>query len=199
MKRQLLTEWIPFENVNKNLITESINNGTDLILTGVMQRANAKNHNGRIYPFEILDRELQKYKKVISENRALGELDHPESYTINLSNVSHMIVSADWNDKQEIIGKVKILNTPSGNIIKNLLAADVLLGISSRGIGSVEEIDESTTKILDDFELICWDFVSTPSTQLAYMKKVNENVLIKTKKINKVNNLINDIISGFNV
>ncbi len=196
MNRQLLTEWLPFNNVDKKLLTESIKNGTDLIVEGILQRAGAKNQNGRIYSFEILDRELSKYKQVIKENRALGELDHPDSPIVNLSNASHLVLAADWNDKNEIVGKIKILSTPSGNIIKNLLAADVLLGISSRGMGSVKEVNEDTVEVLEDYELICWDFVSTPSTQQGWMKAVNESKEFK-RQINKVDSLIRNIISGF--
>lgn len=201
MTKRLLTEWISVASPDKKVILESISDNKELVLDAILQRADAKNQNGRIYPRSILDRELKKYQESIKENRALGELDHPESGIINLSNVSHMVLSANWNEKNEIVGKIKILNTPAGNIIKNLLADGVLLGVSSRGMGSTRDINETTVEVLDDFELICWDMVSTPSTQQGWARppvsesKLNENIIIK-KNNNIINKLINDIISS---
>jgi hypothetical protein len=144
------------------------NNGK-VIVSGVLQRAEAKNQNGRVYPREILVREVKKYQdNQIKENRALGELDHPDSSVINLRNVSHNVLEVKWNGN-DLVGKVEILPTPSGNILKELLGAGIRLGISSRGLGSVKEINESTVEVQDDFELIGWDFVSNPSTHGAFM------------------------------
>ena len=150
-------------------LNESSNNDGKLIVSGVLQRAEAKNQNGRVYPKEILKREVAKYKQTqVKENRALGELDHPDSSVINLRNVCHNVLDVNW-DGDDVVGRVEILPTPSGNILRNLLQAGIRLGISSRGLGSVKEINETTVEVQDDFELIGWDFVSNPSTQGAFM------------------------------
>ena len=175
--KELLIDTILFE-ISPKQISESINkNNGKVIVKGILQRANAKNQNGRIYPKPILMREVKKYAETnIKENRALGELDHPESSVVNLRNVSHNVLEVVWNG-DDIMGVVEILPTPSGNILKNLLGAGIRLGISSRGLGSVEEINENTVEVQDDFELIGWDFVSNPSTQGAFMYKMNEGLL----------------------
>ena len=145
------------------------------IVKGILQRAGAENQNGRIYPKPILMREAKKYEQLIKERRALGELDHPDSSVINLKNVSHNVREIHW-DGDDLVGTVEILPTPSGNILKELLRAGILLGISSRGMGSVTSIGEGRVKVGDDFELIGWDFVSNPSTHGAFMVPVNESV-----------------------
>jgi hypothetical protein len=167
--KQLLVDTMLF-SANPKLIAESErkNNGK-VIVSGVLQRAEAKNQNGRVYPKKILMREVKKYaENQIKENRALGELDHPDSSVINLRNVSHNVLGVDWKGN-DVVGRVEILPTPSGNILKQLLGAGIRLGISSRGLGSVEEINEGTVEVQDDFELIGWDFVSNPSTHGAFM------------------------------
>ena len=145
------------------------------IVKGILQRAGAENQNGRVYPRNILEREAKKYEVLIKERRALGELDHPDSGVINLKNVSHNIREIHW-DNDDLVGTVEILPTPSGNILKELLKAGILLGISSRGMGSVVNIGEGKVKVGDDFELIGWDFVSNPSTHGAFMTPMNESV-----------------------
>ena len=145
------------------------------IVKGILQRAGAENQNGRIYPKEILEREAQKYETLIKERRALGELDHPDSSVINLKNVSHNIREIHW-DGEDLVGTVEILPTPSGNILKELLKAGILLGISSRGMGSVEPLSGGKVQVGEDFELIGWDFVSNPSTHGAFMTPMNESV-----------------------
>jgi hypothetical protein len=150
------------------------NNGVVLV-KGVLQRADAQNQNGRVYPKEILAREVKKYQQLIKERRALGELDHPDSSVINLKNVSHNIRECGW-DGDDVVGVVEILPTPSGNILKELLKAGIRLGISSRGMGSVEQFGEGKVKVGEDFELLGWDFVSNPSTQGAFMESLNESV-----------------------
>ena len=145
------------------------------LVKGVLQRAGAENQNGRVYPKGILEREVNKYQQLIKERRALGELDHPDSSVINLKNVSHNIKEVHW-EGEDVVGTVEILPTPSGNILKELLRAGILLGISSRGMGSVTNIGEGKVKVQDDFELIGWDFVSNPSTHGAFMVPVNESV-----------------------
>ena len=193
----LLQEYRPF-TVNKQLVEQSIKKNKSLIVSGVLQRADAKNQNGRVYPREILAREVEQYMEgPVKENRAMGELDHPESSVINLQNVSHTIKKVWW-DGDDVMGDVEVLTTPAGNILKALFAAGITVGISSRGMGSVSEnIAEGTVTVEDDFELLCWDFVSTPSTHGAFMKPqgLNEG---KTKlpeyKYTNVNNIIRDII-----
>jgi hypothetical protein len=196
MNKGLLIDSIGALSVTPEQITESINkNGGRLILSGVMQRAEATNQNGREYPKAILEREIQKYKKVfVTEKRALGELDHPDSAVVNLSNVCLNVLDLWW-EGANVMGKIEILPTPSGNIAKNLLGAGIRLGISSRGMGSVKNIGEGKVEVQDDFEIVCWDLVSNPSTQGAFMNNLNESVGSKTSKFNKVNTLIGDIIS----
>lgn len=192
--KQILLEYLPFKYDAKAL-NESTTNSR-FIVKGVLQRAGAKNQNGRIYPRPVLEREIDKYKKtLIAEYRALGELDHPDSNIINLRNVSHNIIDVSWSG-DDVIGTVEILSTPSGNILKELFKSGITVGISSRGLGSVKQLDESTVEVQDDFELICWDFVSDPSTQQAYMRPVNEsrNIHIKTNLTETANALIRDII-----
>lgn len=198
--KMLLVDYIPF-NVPVKTINESIkkNNGK-LIVSGKLQTAGEKNQNNRIYTRPVLERELQKYSQLIKERRALGELDHPDSSVVNLQNASHLILDAKWVGN-DIIGTIEVLPTPAGNILKALFEAQVLLGISSRGLGSVKEIDnEGTVEVGEDFELIAWDFVSNPSTHGAFMKPINlqesVNHEIDPKLVcrNKVECLIRDIL-----
>ena len=173
----------------KRDITE---NGT-MYLTGVIQRAKAKNQNGRVYPKAVLEREIENYQKVIKENRALGELDHPEDSVVNLKNVSHLM-TAVWWEGDNVMGKCKILNTPSGQILQSLVQSNVTLGISSRGMGSVHEDRMGNTIVEDDFNLICFDFVSDPSTIGAFMSiQENKNVKSIYTKADRINRLLNDI------
>jgi len=195
----LLTEYRPFK-VDRQLAEQSIKNNRPLLVTGVLQRAEAKNQNGRVYPTEILKREVEQYMKgPVAENRAMGELDHPESSVINLQNVSHTVKKCWW-DGDDVIGDVEILATPAGNILKALFAAGITVGISSRGMGSVEEnINEGTVTVQDDFELLCWDFVSTPSTHGAFMEVKKQGIQeAKVKqqiyKYTNVKNIIRDIL-----
>ena len=195
----LLQEYRPFK-VNKLLVERSIKENKSLIVSGVLQRAEAKNQNGRVYPKEILEREIKAYMEgPVKENRAMGELDHPESSVINLQNVSHNIKRCWW-DGDDVMGDVEVLPTPAGNILKALFASGITVGISSRGMGSVSEnLAEGTVEVQDDFELLCWDFVSTPSTHGAFMtpkgRALQEGkVVIPEFKYTNVNNIIRDII-----
>jgi hypothetical protein len=160
-------------NLFEGKIQEDANGRT--LVKGVLQRAGAENQNGRVYPKNILDREVKKYQQLIQERRALGELDHPESTVINLKNVSHNIKEVHW-EGDDVVGTVEILPTPSGNILKELLRAGILLGISSRGMGSTEPLSGNRVQVKEDFELLCWDFVSNPSTHGAFMRPMNESV-----------------------
>jgi len=204
--KQLIVDYLPFE-VKPKQINESMkeNNGK-LIVKGVLQRAEAKNQNGRIYPREILEREAKKYtKEFIGQRRAMGELDHPESSVVNLQNVSHNVKEMHW-EGDNLLGTVEVLGTPSGNILKELFKSGIKLGISSRGMGSVETVTEDnggqSQEVQNDFELIAFDFVSNPSTHGAFMYPMNESV-DKTKVVGrtcgdycKVESIINDIMRG---
>lgn len=145
-----------------------------LIVSGVLQRAGAKNQNGRVYPRDILQREVQQYQQLIDERRALGELDHPDSSVVNLQNVSHNVVEIGW-EGDDVVGKVEILPTPSGNILRELFKSGIRLGISSRGMGSVKDGADGL-EVQEDFNLIAFDFVSNPSTHGAFLSPVNEGV-----------------------
>ena len=191
--KQLLIEHMPFK-VDKLLVEQSIRENKPLRVGGVIQRAGVKNHNGRIYEQEILEREIKKYiEGPVREKRALGELDHPESSVINLNNVSHNIVEVTMKGN-DVHGVVEILTTPSGNILKELFRCGVTVGISSRGMGSVEENSDGILMVQEDFDLLCFDFVSTPSTPGAYMTPMNEGVTTPITDYTKVNNVIRDII-----
>ena len=204
--KEIIVDYIPFE-VTPQQINESMkNNDGRLVVKGVLQRAEAKNQNGRVYPKEILVREAKKYSEVqISERRALGELDHPDSSVVNLNNVSHNVLEMHWKDN-DLVGTVEVLGTPAGNILKELFKSGIKLGISSRGLGSVKELSENdTVEVQPDFELIAFDFVSNPSTHGAFLSptnegKLNEGVGTRTDGVCchdcKVENIINDIFRG---
>lgn len=169
-KIQLLIETRLFEGK-----LQEDKNGVVLV-KGVLQRAGAENQNGRVYPKDILMREAKKYETLIKERRALGELDHPDSSVINLKNVSHNIREVYWSG-DDLMGVVEVLPTPSGNILKELLRAGILLGISSRGMGSTKQLAGGKVEVNEDFELLCWDFVSNPSTHGAFLTPLTENTL----------------------
>jgi hypothetical protein len=194
---QLLTEYRPF-NTNPTIAEaakKSLNENTPLIVTGVMQRAGAENQNGRVYEKDILEREIKKYKEgPIKERRALGELDHPDSSIINLNNVCHNVLDIWW-EGDDVMGKIEILPTPAGNILKTLFANNITVGISSRGMGSVQE-SNGILRVQEDFDLLCFDMVSNPSTHGAYMRPtgLNESMNAKINPYLKVENIIRDII-----
>jgi hypothetical protein len=201
MSKQLLVDYIPFE-ITPQQINESLtkNNGR-LIVKGILQRADVKNQNGRVYPRETLMREADQYSSVqIKERRALGELDHPDSSVVNLQNASHNILEMHWSG-DDLSGTVEVLGTPAGNILKELFKSGIKLGISSRGLGSVKEIHEDdSVEVQPDFELIAFDFVSNPSTQGAFMHPLQEGVdKSKTRtcgKWCKIESIINNIMRG---
>ena len=195
MEKQLLIETALFTASPQSLQESMQNPNGKMIVEGLIQKAETKNGNGRVYPYEVLKREADKYLQgPIKERRALGELDHPDSPVINLKNVSHNIIALSWQGK-DLYGKIEILNTPSGNILKALFNNNITVGISSRGMGSVRQIGE-TIEVQDDFELMCWDFVSTPSTPGAYMEVVNESISYSkpSKDYSKIDSLITEII-----
>jgi hypothetical protein len=204
--KTLIVDYLPFE-IGPEQINESMkDNGGKLIVKGVLQRAEAKNQNGRVYPREILEREAKKYtKEFIGQRRAMGELDHPESSVVNLQNVSHNVREMHW-EGDNLLGTVEVLGTPSGNILKELFKSGIKLGISSRGMGSVETVTEDnggqSQEVQPDFELIAFDFVSNPSTHGAFLHPTNESIN-ESKIVGrtcgdycKVESIINDIMRG---
>ena len=195
-KMQLLTEWVPL-TYDKQTIKENRERDGKTVLRGIIQRANTLNQNGRIYPKSILEREIINYQKLIQENRALGECDHPDSSVVELKNVSHIVRHARM-ENEDVYGEIEILDTPSGKIIQSLIESGITLGISSRGVGSTRR-DGDTQIVQDDFQLICFDMVSEPSTPGAYMLREGKNVTQKEvdaffNKTDKIDRIFNDIL-----
>ena len=163
------------------------------IVEGILATAEVKNGNGRYYSKDLWEREMEAYKALIDENRAMGELDHPEDSVVNLRNVSHNITDYWW-DGNNVMGKIEILPTPSGNILKALIESGITVGVSSRGMGSLKPMGE-VQEVQDDFQLLCWDFVSTPSNPGSYMHLVKEGFSIDTTNTyTKVNSIITEIL-----
>ena len=197
MSKVLLNSWESFEYTPQMIKENRESNNGKIILSGILQKADTLNQNGRIYPLAILQREVRNYQKFIVENRALGELDHPDDSVVNLKNASHLVREAVM-EGNVVKGKVEILDTPSGKILQNLIEAGVKLGISSRGVGTTRR--EGDFQIVqDDFQLICWDFVSEPSTPGAFMmaegKRIVESDLRRHfNKSDRIDRIANDIL-----
>ena len=188
---QVLVDITPF----RPIIKESKDRPGVFEVEGVMQRAGAKNQNGRVYEKAILEREVDKYMDDFVKNgNAFGELDHPESAVVSLKNASHIVKDLWWKGN-DLMGRVELLNTPAGNIVKEIIKAGHTIGISSRGTGSVQQTNEGTLEVQPDFELVCWDFVSNPSTHGAFMNPVAlQEGKIKVSKFQNLDNIINDIL-----
>ena len=188
---QLLVDVTPF----KPVLREMKERPGVFEVEGVMQRIDALNQNGRKYPAEVLKREVKKYmNEFVNNGNAFGELDHPESPVVSLKNASHVVKDLYW-DGDDLMGKVELLNTPAGNIVKEIIRGGHTIGISSRGTGSVKQTNEGTLEVQPDFELVCWDFVSNPSTHGAFMNPVNLNEgKIKVSKYHNLDLIINDIL-----
>ena len=188
---QLLVEVSTF----RPIITESKTKPGVFEVEGVMQRATAKNQNGRVYSKAILEREMKKYMdEFVKNGNAYGELDHPESPVVSLKNASHIVKDLWWNG-DDLMGKVELLNTPAGNIVKEIIKAGHTIGISSRGTGSVQQTNEGNLEVQPDFELVCWDFVSNPSTHGAFMNPISLNeAKKKVSKYMSLDSIINDIL-----
>ena len=191
MSQSLLVDVTPF----RSLLKESKTRPGVFEVEGVLQRAVAKNQNGRTYSKEILMRESKRYTdEFVKVGNPFGELDHPESPIVSLKNASH-IVKELWWDGDDLMGRIELLNTPSGNIVKEICKAGHTIGISSRGTGSVQQTNEGTLEVQDDFELVCWDFVSNPSTHGAFMNPVSLNEgKVKASKYSNLDSIINDIL-----
>ncbi len=188
---QLLVDVTPF----RPTLRESKSRPGVFEVEGVMQRASAENQNGRVYKKEILQREAKKYMdEFVKRGNAFGELDHPESPVVSLKNASHIVKDLYWKG-DDLMGKVELLNTPAGNIVKEIIKAGHTIGISSRGTGSVQQTNEGTLEVQPDFELVCWDFVSNPSTHGAFMNPVAlQEGKVKVSKYTNLGNIINDIL-----
>jgi len=171
---RLLTSWQPFEYNVENIKESRAQYGGKILMKGILQKADTLNQNGRIYPRPILEREVRNYQKFIQENRALGECDHPDTSVVELKNASHIIREAHM-DGDICYGTVELLDTPSGKILQQLVEANVTLGISSRGVGSTRHEGDYQV-VQDDFQLICWDFVSEPSTPGAFMMREGREI-----------------------
>lgn len=199
-KYEVITEVVKPAQITE----DSVGNKVELppvkrvTMKGILQKADTLNQNGRIYPLKVLEREVRNYQKFIIENRALGELDHPDSSVVNLKNASHIVKEA-YIESGVVYGKVEILNTPSGKILQSLVESGVKLGISSRGVGSTKKQGDYQV-VQDDFQLICWDYVSEPSTPGAFMisesKKINESDLKAVfTRSDRIDRVLNDILS----
>ena len=192
MSKKLLIETHAIK-VSPSQLTENVNkeNG-NLMVEGILATAEVKNGNGRYYKKELWDREMEKYDQLVKERRSMGELDHPESTVINLKNVSHIVTDYDW-DGDKLMGKIEILPTPSGNILKELIRNGITVGVSSRGMGSLEQ-NGSVMEVQDDFELLCWDFVSTPSNPGSYMAPLREGKENIINPYTKANSIVTEIL-----
>ena len=191
--KKVLVETQLFKPKGLMLTEGKLSNRGNPMVEGILATAEVKNGNGRYYPRELWEREIDKYMESVKQNRALGELDHPESSVINLKNVSHNITEMWW-DGDEVLGKIEILPTPSGNILKALIENNITVGVSSRGMGSLEDRG-GVLEVQDDFELLCWDFVSTPSNPGSYMSPINEGkTLQEVTKYENVNNIVREIL-----
>ena len=188
---QLLVDVTPFRPV----LRESKERPGVFEVEGVMQRAGAKNQNDRIYKKKILMREVEKYMdEFVKRGNAFGELDHPDSPIVSLKNASHVVKNLYW-DGDDLMGKVELLNTPSGNIVKEIIKGGHTIGISTRGTGSVRQTNEGHLEVQPDYELVCWDFVSNPSTHGAFMNPVNLNEgKVTLPKYHNLELIINDIL-----
>ena len=188
---QLLVDVTPF----RPTIKESKTKPGVFEVEGVMQRAKAENQNGRVYSKDILVREAKKYvDEFVKNGNAFGELDHPESPVVSLKNASHIVKELYWKG-DDLIGRVELLNTPAGNIVKEIIKAGHTIGISSRGTGSVQQTNEGHLEVQDDFDLVCWDFVSNPSTHGAFMNPVAlQEGKVKVSKYHNLDSIINDIL-----
>lgn len=190
--KTLLIETHAFKP-SPNPLTENISDAGNLLVEGVLATAEVKNGNGRYYSKDLWNREMDKYSELIEQRRSMGELDHPESSVVNLKNVSHLI-SEYWWDGDNVMGKIEILPTPSGNILKELIGHGVTVGVSSRGMGSLEQRN-GMMEVQNDFELLCWDFVSTPSNPGSYMHEViKEGKQTQFHDYTKVNHIVTEIL-----
>jgi len=201
---KLLTEYVNFEYSREQLAESRERNNGRLVMSGILQKAGTLNQNGRVYPADVLEREVRNYQKFITEGRALGELDHPDSSVVELKNVSHVVRSAHMDDGV-VYGTIEVLETPNGKILQSLVESGIKIGISSRGVGSTQKTGSHVT-VQPDFQLICWDIVSEPSTPGAFvMKEARDLTAQEIEQLNqylgkdvKVDRILNDILQWKN-
>jgi hypothetical protein len=189
---KLLQEFQIFEYAEA---AEKYQHDDKTMLSGTLQRANAENQNNRIYPRPILEREVDKYHEMIGENRALGELDHPDNAVVNLANASHLIKDVWW-EGDDLKGVVEILDTPAGSILKSLIESGVKLGISSRGLGSTQKNSNGKDIVQDDFQLVTFDFVSNPSTQNAFMMSESVELNEEEERVFRIKHSLDMILKS---
>ena len=193
MSKQVLVETRLFTAMPQSLSEKKISEAGNPLVEGILATAEVKNGNGRYYSKDLWEREIDKYRVLVDEHRALGELDHPEETIINLKNVSHNIRDMWWSGNN-VMGKIELLPTPSGNILRALIESGITVGVSSRGMGSLKPMGE-VQEVQDDFELLCWDFVSTPSNPDSFMHLVKEGLEINTQNpYKKLNSIITEIL-----
>lgn len=197
--KKLLREWIALDYKPELLKESREQNGGKLMLTGIIQKADCLNQNYRIYPNEVLRREVQNYDKAVRERRAMGELDHPDSSTISLERVSHVIREMWW-EGNDVHGRIEVLPTPNGKILETLLESGMTIGISSRGVGSVEKTNEGIDRVQPDFQLLCFDIVSEPSTPGAFLFAEGKDISLDESrklfaKADRIHRALNDILS----
>jgi len=190
--KQVLIETQLFKASPVSLTEGKLSERGNPMVEGILATAEVKNGNGRYYAKDLWEREIDKYMESVKQKRALGELDHPESSIINLKNVSHNIADMWW-DRDHVVGKIEILPTPSGNILKALIDSGIQVGVSSRGMGSLKQMGE-VLEVQDDFELLCWDFVSTPSNPGSYMHVIKEGKEHLINQYAKVNSIVTEIL-----
>lgn len=194
-ERKLLREWYAVDYKPELLKEDRAKNGGKLMLSGIIQKSNTQNQNKRIYPSAVLRREIENYQKAVRENRAVGELDHPESSSVSLDRVSHVIREMWW-DGDNVMGRVEVLNTPKGQVLQSLLESGITIGISSRGVGSTEKTNEGTDVVQDDYQIVTFDIVSEPSTPGAYLfaegKRVDTEVSMS--RADRIFRALNDIV-----
>lgn len=194
---KLLREYVAL-SYDKNVIKEARDGQQPVVVKALLQRADEKNQNGRIYTRAVLEREVKNYQKAVTEGRATGELDHPQSSVVSLENVSHVIRDVWW-DNNEVWGTLEILNTPKGQIAQSLMESGIKLGISSRGVGEVSPDIGGAQVVSDNFILICFDLVSDPSTMNAWLMQEGKDIQVDyvkqmVPKVDRVNRILNDIL-----
>jgi len=191
---KLLREWYPLDYTPTTIKESRETNDGKIILSGILQKADTLNQNGRVYPRDILEREVINYQKIIQENRSTGELDHPESSVVSLQNVSHIIRDA-YFDSDDVIGTVEVLGTPAGKILQELLNAGVRIGISSRGVGTTKR-DSDRDVVQNDYQIICWDIVRDPSTPGAFISESVDPAQVRRffTKTDRIDRIANEIL-----
>lgn len=204
--KQLLVDWMPFQ-VSRSMVTEALKGNGPFIVKGIVQRANSKNQNGRIYRKAVLEEAVSKYiENFVKHRRAWGELDHSDTEVVNLKNVSHLITELHW-EGDDLVGTIEVMSTPNGNILKEFFANNMYPGISSRGIGDVRKVRGVKEEYMDvsEYLLSAFDFVSNPSTQNAFLypegiQPLAEGVILNpvTNKWEKTENLVSEILMEFN-